>query len=83
VDASGGGGQPGPGSGGEHAFGVGRRAGAEVAARLADAAFPWLDALVQQVAYPDRPVPYSRVLENALLPGKDEVLAEARALLAF
>ncbi|HYG62784.1 MAG TPA: dehydrogenase E1 component subunit alpha/beta [Thermoanaerobaculia bacterium] len=57
--------------------------GAEVAARLADAAFPWLDAPVRRVTYPDRPVPYSRVLENELLPGKDKVLAAARELLAF
>jgi 2-oxoisovalerate dehydrogenase E1 component len=57
--------------------------GGEVAARLADAAFPWLDAPVRRVTYPDRPVPYSRVLENALLPNKDKVLAEARALLKF
>ena len=57
--------------------------GAEVAARLADAAFPWLDAPVRRVTYPDRPVPYARVLENELLPGKDKVLAAARELLAF
>jgi len=54
-----------------------------VAARLADAAFPWLDAPVRRVTYPDRPVPYARVLENVLLPGKDKVLAEARTLLKF
>jgi len=57
--------------------------GAEVAARLADAAFPWLDAPVRRVTYPDRPVPYARVLENILLPDRDKVVAEARALLAF
>jgi pyruvate/2-oxoglutarate/acetoin dehydrogenase E1 component len=57
--------------------------GAEVAARLADAAFPWLDAPVRRVTYPDRPVPYARVLENELLPNKDKVLAAARELLAF
>jgi 2-oxoisovalerate dehydrogenase E1 component len=57
--------------------------GAEVAARLADAAFPWLDAPVRRVAFPDRPVPYSRVLEGALLPDKNKVLAAARELLAF
>lgn len=57
--------------------------GAEVAARLADAAFPWLDAPVRRVAYPDRPVPYSRVLEQVLLPNKDKVLAAAREVLAF
>ena len=57
--------------------------GAEVAARLADAAFPWLDAPVRRVAYPDRPVPYARVLENALIPDKAKVLAAARDLLRF
>jgi 2-oxoisovalerate dehydrogenase E1 component len=57
--------------------------GAEVAARLADAAFPWLDAPVRRVTYPDRPVPYARVLENVLLPGREKVLAEARAVLRF
>jgi 2-oxoisovalerate dehydrogenase E1 component len=57
--------------------------GAEVAARLADAAFPWLDAPIRRVTYPDRPVPYSRVLENALLPSREKVLAAARELLAY
>ena len=57
--------------------------GAEVAARLADAAFPWLDAPIRRVAYPDRPVPYARVLENALLPDKGKALAAAREVLRF
>ena len=57
--------------------------GAEVAARLAEAAFPWLDAPIRRVAYPDRPVPYARVLENALLPTREKVLAAAREVLAY
>ena len=57
--------------------------GAEVAARLADAAFPWLDAPIRRLAYPDRPVPYARVLESALLPTREKVLAAARELLAY
>ncbi len=57
--------------------------GAEVAARLADAAFPWLDAPVRRVAYPDRPVPYAKSLEKALLPDRDRVVVAARELLAF
>ena len=57
--------------------------GAEVAARLADAAFPWLDAPVRRVAYPDRPVPYHKSLEKVLLPDAEKVLAAARELLAF
>lgn len=57
--------------------------GAEVAARLADSAFQWLDAPLRRVAYPDRPAPYARVLEQALLPGRDRVLTAARELLRF
>jgi 2-oxoisovalerate dehydrogenase E1 component len=57
--------------------------GAEIAARLSDAAFAWLDAPIRRVTYPDRPVPYSRVLESVLLPNRDKVLTAARELLAF
>jgi 2-oxoisovalerate dehydrogenase E1 component len=57
--------------------------GAEVAARLADAAFPWLDAPIRRVTYPDRPVPYSKNLEKVLLPDKGKVVKAARELMAF
>jgi pyruvate/2-oxoglutarate/acetoin dehydrogenase E1 component len=57
--------------------------GAEVAARIADHAFPWLDAPVKRVTYPDRPVPWAKVLEQELLPGKDKVLAAAREALGY
>ncbi len=57
--------------------------GGEIAARLADRAFAFLDAPVKRVAYPDRPSPYSRILEQALLPDRDKLLAAARETLAF
>ena len=57
--------------------------GAEVAARIADAAFAYLDAPVKRVGYPDRPSPYARVLEQALLPGVEKILAAAREALSF
>ncbi|KAB2957417.1 MAG: alpha-ketoacid dehydrogenase subunit beta [Thermoanaerobaculia bacterium] len=57
--------------------------GGEVAARIADGAFAWLDAPIRRVAYPDRPVPYARVLEEALLPEDPQVLAAAREVLAY
>jgi pyruvate/2-oxoglutarate/acetoin dehydrogenase E1 component/TPP-dependent pyruvate/acetoin dehydrogenase alpha subunit len=57
--------------------------GGEVVARIADAAFAWLDAPVKRVAYPDRPSPYAKVLEGQLLPDRDKVLAAARETLAF
>jgi 2-oxoisovalerate dehydrogenase E1 component len=57
--------------------------GAEVAARLAERAFAWLDAPVGRVTFPDRPVPYAKVLEKALLPDEAKVLSAARELLAY
>lgn len=57
--------------------------GGEVAARVADRAFAWLDAPVRRVAYPDRPVPYARNLERELLPGSAEVVAAARDVLSW
>ncbi|HEX6202898.1 MAG TPA: dehydrogenase E1 component subunit alpha/beta, partial [Thermoanaerobaculia bacterium] len=47
--------------------------GAEIAARLADAAFSWLDAPVRRVAHADRPSPYAKVLERELLPTREKV----------
>jgi 2-oxoisovalerate dehydrogenase E1 component len=57
--------------------------GAEVAARLADAAFPWLDAPIRRVAYPDRPVPYAKNLEKVLLPDRAKVVKAAREVVGF
>ena len=57
--------------------------GAEVAARLADVAFPWLDAPIRRVGHADRPSPYAKVLEAELLPSREKVLAAARELIAF
>ena len=57
--------------------------GGEVAARLADTAFPWLDAPIKRVACEDRPSPFVKSLEKALLPTADKVLEAAREVLAF
>jgi 2-oxoisovalerate dehydrogenase E1 component len=57
--------------------------GAEVAARVADEAFPWLDAPVRRLAGLDVPVAYSPLLEDVILPQTDDVAAAARALVAW
>ena len=57
--------------------------GGEIAARIADAGFAWLDAPVRRVAYPDRPSPYARGLEQALLPDAEKLLVVARETLAY
>jgi len=57
--------------------------GGEIAARLADAAFPYLDAPIKRVAFEDRAVPFSKKLEQALLPTTEKVLAAAREVLSY
>ena len=57
--------------------------GAEVVARIAAKTFQWLDAPVERVAYPDRPVPYARSLESELLPTAEDVVQAARLSLAY
>jgi len=57
--------------------------GGEIAALLAEKAFAWLDAPVGRVAYPDRPSPYARGLEAALMPDRAKLVARAREVLAF
>jgi 2-oxoisovalerate dehydrogenase E1 component len=57
--------------------------GAEVAARMADEVFPWLDAPIQRVAGLDTPVAYSPVLEDVILPQVADVFEAARKLVAW
>jgi 2-oxoisovalerate dehydrogenase E1 component len=49
--------------------------GSEIAARLADELFPWLDAPVRRVASLDTWVAYSPELEDEILPQTENVLA--------
>ena len=57
--------------------------GAEVAARVGEELFPWLDAPVSRVAGMDTPVAYSPVLEDVILPQTDDVAAAARRLMSW
>ena len=58
-------------------------AGGEIAARIAEKAFDYLDGPVVRVAAQDTPVPYSPPLEKYFLPGVDDVLEAARDLLDY
>jgi pyruvate dehydrogenase E1 component beta subunit len=54
--------------------------GAEIAAQVQAAAFDFLDAPVVRVGAPFAPVPFSAPLEDAYLPGTDEIVAAALLL---
>ncbi len=57
--------------------------GAEIAARIADELFTWLDAPVRRVGSQDVWVAYSPQLEDAILPQADDVLRAIREIAAF
>jgi pyruvate dehydrogenase E1 component beta subunit len=54
--------------------------GAEIAARLMEQAFDYLDAPVTRVSGKDVPMPYAANLEKLALPTADEVVAAAKAV---
>jgi 2-oxoisovalerate dehydrogenase E1 component len=57
--------------------------GAELAARIADEHFAWLDAPVRRLASQDTFVAYAPQLEDAILPQASDVAAAIRELAAF
>lgn len=54
--------------------------GAEIAAQVQAAAFDYLDAPVVRVAAPFAPIPFSPPLEDAYLPGADEIVEAVRGI---
>jgi pyruvate dehydrogenase E1 component beta subunit len=56
--------------------------GAEIAAQVQAAAFDYLDAPVVRVGAPFAPIPFSAPLEDAYLPGAEEIVTAVRALRA-
>ena len=56
--------------------------GAEIAAQVQAAAFDDLDAPIERVGAPFTPVPFSPPLEDAYVPGAEEIAAAAKTLLA-
>jgi 2-oxoisovalerate dehydrogenase E1 component len=57
--------------------------GAEIAARIADELFEFLDAPVRRLAGKDVFVPYHPVLEDAVLPQPADIVRAARELTAY
>ena len=56
--------------------------GAEVAARIAEEAFYYLDAPIKRVCAAFTPVPYNTILEQAHFPQVNDLVAAAREMLA-
>ena len=56
--------------------------GAEIAAQVQRAAFDFLDAPIERVGAPFAPTPFSAPLEDAYVPGADEIVAAVRATLS-
>ena len=54
----------------------------EVITTVIEGAFDYLDAPPSRLALPDVPIPYSRPLEQFVLPGVDSIAAAARELVA-
>ena len=55
----------------------------EVAAIINEEAFDWLDAPIVRITSKDTPVPFSPPLEEWFLPKADDVVREARRLMAY
>lgn len=57
--------------------------GGEIAARIAERAFEYLDGPLVRIAAPDTPIPYSPPLEDAFLPNVSKVVEKARWLYRY
>jgi 2-oxoisovalerate dehydrogenase E1 component len=57
--------------------------GGEIVSQVQEAVFPFLDAPIGRVGSTFTPVGFNRILERAVLPSTEKVLAAARKVLAY
>ncbi len=57
--------------------------GAEIASRIADKCFEYLDAPVKRYAAKDSHIPYSPILESTILPTRQEIYNQIKNLLLY
>src|SRR2546422_5799244 len=55
----------------------------EIAARINEQAFEWLDGAIMRVTAHDVPLPYAPTLEDYVLPQTDDIVKAARWLAAY
>lgn len=54
---------------------------AEIACRIFENVYDYLDAPIERITLPDIPVPASSALEHAVIPGKQEIIRTAREII--
>ncbi|WP_372772335.1 thiamine pyrophosphate-dependent enzyme [Mangrovibacterium sp.] len=57
--------------------------GAEVTSMIMEEAFEYLDAPVKRIGSPYTPVGFNRILEKAILPNTEKIMAAAKELIAY
>ena len=57
--------------------------GGEISSQIQETAFPYLDAPIARVGSEFTPVGFNRILERAILPNSEKVLAAARRVLSY
>lgn len=57
--------------------------GAEIASRIAENCFQYLDAPIKRIAAKDAHIPYAPILENEILPSRDEIYRGIKELLLY
>jgi 2-oxoisovalerate dehydrogenase E1 component len=57
--------------------------GAEIASRISDQCFQYLDGPVKRIAAEDSHIPYSPILENEILPNRDKIYKGIKELLKY
>ena len=57
--------------------------GGEIAARIVDQAFVYLEAPVKRITGPDTPVPFAQTLEEFFLPKASDVIRVSKELMSF
>lgn len=57
--------------------------GGEISAQIQEQAFEYLDAPIQRIAAKDCPVPYSKILEDSVLPQKVQIESKIREMISY
>ena len=57
--------------------------GAEIAAKISDSCFQYLDGPVKRIAAKDVHIPYSPILENAVLPSRQQIDNAIKELIEY